>query len=141
MKLPSRIVCSARGHATRAPPHPAGARPPAYHPPLFLCGAQIANMDAKDSVKRQKMDAIKQHLRGKRVPNFLREPILEFYERLLMQAQSMGGTPPHPPARDWSRRPVMRCALSGPARRLWTPTEHWAQGAGGLPGARMRTTR
>ena len=55
----------------------------------YLLGAtasEIANMDAKDSYRRQKFDAIQRYLRGKRVPHFMREPILEFYERLLTQA-------------------------------------------------------
>ena len=48
-------------------------------------------MDAKDSYRRQKFDTIKTYLRSKRVPLFMREPILEFYERLLSQMDMQMG--------------------------------------------------
>ena len=52
---------------------------------LGAAASEIANIDAHDSIKRQKFDSIKNYLRGKRVPYFLREPILEYYERVLTQ--------------------------------------------------------
>ena len=52
---------------------------------LGAAASEISNIDAKDSFRRQKFDSIKQYLRGKKVPLFMRESILEYYERLLYQ--------------------------------------------------------
>ena len=48
---------------------------------LGAAASEIANMDAQDTQRRQRLKEIKQHLRSLRVPMFLREPITEYYER------------------------------------------------------------
>jgi hypothetical protein len=48
---------------------------------LGATASEIANMDAQDTQRRQRLKEIKQHLRALRVPVHLREPINEYYER------------------------------------------------------------
>ena len=48
---------------------------------LGATASEIANMDAQDSARRQKLNRIKQHLKHLRAPTFLRQPIMEYYER------------------------------------------------------------
>ena len=48
---------------------------------LGATASEIASMDAQDTARRQKLKAIKQHLRALRAPTFLRVPIMEYYER------------------------------------------------------------
>ena len=74
---------------------------------LGTATSEISNMDAQDSARRQKIKSIKQNLLAMRVPPFLREPIMEYYEREITLADSSGGDsevkstrarePPSPP--------------------------------------------
>eukprot|EP00966_Prymnesium_polylepis_P314115 7259109-Prymnesium_polylepis.1 len=58
----------------------------------YLLGAaasEIANMDATAKLRRQRLEAIKSHLRYLRVPGFLTIPIMEYYETLFSKNQSL----------------------------------------------------
>lgn len=55
---------------------------------LGTAASEIANMDAQDTARRQKLKTIKQHLRALRVPLFLRVPIMEYYERETTMSES-----------------------------------------------------
>ena len=56
---------------------------------LGAAASEIANMDATSKMRRQKLEAIKSHLRYLRVPGFLTVPIMEFYETLLSKKQAL----------------------------------------------------
>ena len=55
---------------------------------LGATASEIANMDAQDVARRQKLNGVKQHLRAMRVPMFLRASIVEYYERETSSAGS-----------------------------------------------------
>jgi hypothetical protein len=58
---------------------------------LGATASEIANMDAADSARRQRLTSIKQHLRSLRVPTFLRVQIMEYYERETTMNESQQG--------------------------------------------------
>eukprot|EP00325_Prymnesiales_sp_UTEX-LB-985_P007184 CAMPEP_0174696820 /NCGR_PEP_ID=MMETSP1094-20130205/2876_1 /TAXON_ID=156173 /ORGANISM="Chrysochromulina brevifilum, Strain UTEX LB 985" /LENGTH=860 /DNA_ID=CAMNT_0015893685 /DNA_START=37 /DNA_END=2619 /DNA_ORIENTATION=- len=55
---------------------------------LGTATSEIANMDAQDTARRQTLKAIKQHLRALRVPQYLKTPIMEYYERATSTSES-----------------------------------------------------
>ena len=49
----------------------------------------VCTQDASTSHRRRKLDAVKHYVRYKRVPLFLRERIIEYYEYMYTRVQSV----------------------------------------------------
>ena len=56
---------------------------------LGSAASALQTLDANAALRRQKLDSVKQYVRYKRVPAYLREKIVEYYEYMYTRIQSI----------------------------------------------------
>ena len=76
-----RLGASLHGDATEMPPPRLAASLPVLHLSLRLIRMQaVSQLDYHATTRRQKLDSVKQYIRYKKVPKFLRLRIEQYYE-------------------------------------------------------------